>query len=813
MRTLVQDLRFGLRVLLKSPGFTAAAVVAVALGVAANTAIFSVVNAVLIQPLPYKEPSRLVMVWEMRKDREQRQNVLNPGNFLDWKEQADAFEDIAAFFDRRINLTGEGGEPQEVSIQYATPNLFRVLGVEPIKGRTLADEDAKPDSPAVVVISHGLWQRRFGGDPAIVGKTINLNATPATVAGVMPAGFQWFIRNRSLTAQPPELWSVYAFASTAQAQRRGRFMSAVARLKPGVTLEAAQTQVAQIAARYEAQYPQSNTNWSAEVVPLRDQLAGVLKPALWVLIGAVGFLLLIACANVANLLLARGAARQKELAIRTALGAGRWRVVRQLLTESVLLAGMGGALGLLLAWWGVDVLAALSPRDVLDLGAVRLNVPVLLFTLGVTLVTGVVFGVVPSLEASRVAPGESLKEGARGTTGGKRGTRLRGAFVVVEIALALVLLVGAGLMVRSFERLRSVDPGFRPEGVLTMRVNLPGVRYGEDAKVIGFFREAVGRVSSLPGVESAAAVNFLPFSGPAAATSFTIVGQPAPPPGQKPGTEVRVSDAGYFRTMGIPLRSGRSYSEQEVAEKRNVVVVSESFARKHFPGGEAIGQRVVVEMSQTPQPAEIVGVVGDVKHYGLEGEDKPTVYMPQADLVYPFMNLVVRAKGDPLSLAAAARREIQAIDAEQPVADVRTMEDWLADSVGRARFSAWLLGGFSLVALLLAAVGIYGVMSYAVAQRTHEIGVRIALGAQASDILKMVFSHGLALAGLGLAAGLVGAFALTRLMSSLLYQVSATDPLTYAAISAFLLFIALLACYVPARRAMKVDPMTALRYE
>jgi putative ABC transport system permease protein len=811
MKTLLQDVRYGLRVLAKAPGFTAVAVLAIALGVAANTAIFSVINAVLLEPLPYREPGRLVSLWEMNRARDAHQNVLSPANLIDWKEQSDVFEDVAAFLDNRANMSG-GGEPEEVVVQLVTPNLFPLLGVEPIKGRGFTPDDAKPGAARTVVLSHSLWQRRFGSDPEVVGKTFNLSGAPVTVVGVMPARFRWFIRKGSLTAAPAEMWQPFAL-SDAYRKRQGRFMSAVGRLKPGVTRERAEMELNHLAARLEQQYPDFNKGWGAELVSLRDQFAGPIKPVLWVLLGAVGFLLLIACANVANLLLARGASRHKEIAIRTALGAGRARVVRQLLTESLLLAVGGGALGLLLAWWGVELLLALSPRDVLDLGGVGLNVPVLVFTLGVSLLTGVVFGVVPAFEASRVAPSESLKDGAKGTTAGKRGGRLRGAFVVVEIAMALVLLVGAGLMLKSFARLRSVDPGFKPDNLLTMRVSLPVRKYKEDAQVIAFARQAAERLAALPGVEAAGAVNYLPFAGPGAATNFKIVGRPDPPPGEEPDTDVRVTDENYFRAMGVPLLRGRMYTAQESAERGRVAVVTQSFADKYFPGEDPLGKQLLVNMKEKPNPTEIVGVVGDVKLAALDEEPQPTVYWPHAELVYSNMTFVVRSKGDPSALGGAARSAIQSIDADQPVADMRPMTQFLAESVGRARFSATLLGVFALVALVLAGVGVYGVMAYAVAQRTHEIGVRVALGAQARDVLRIVLGQGMALAGAGLAAGLLLAFALTRLLSSFLFEVSTTDLATYATLTGFLLLVALLACLVPARRATKVDPMVALRYE
>src|SRR5919197_3360747 len=785
MRTLWQDIRFGLRMLAKSPGFTAVALVVLALGVAANTAIFSVVHAVLLRPLPYADASRLAMVWEYNRPRDKHQNTISPANFLDWQEQSDVFEEMAAYSDWRVNLTG-GGDPVEVPIQYATPNFFRVLGVRPILGRDFTAEEGKAGAPDVVILSYGLWRRRFGGDPKIVGQAVTLNGTPAEVVGVMPAGFQWFVRKSSFSGRPAELWSV--FHLTAQyRQRAGRWMSAVARLKPGVSLQAAQAEMNQIAARLEEQYPEFNKGWGVEVVPLREQFSGTIRPALWVLLGAVGFLLLIACANVANLLLARAAARRREIAIRTALGAGRLRVLRQLLTESLLLALAGGGLGLLLAWWGVELLVALSPRDLADIGDVRLNLPVLGFTLGLSMLTALVFGVVPALEASRLDANEALKEGAKGATGGRSRSRLRAAFVVAEVALALMLLVGAGLTVKSFVRLESVSPGFDPEGLLTMRLEVPIKKYKEDAQFIRFYRQVVERIGGLPGVEAVGAVSFLPFAGPGAATGFTIEGRPAPPPGEDMVTDVLVTDENYFRAMRIPVLRGRSFNAQEATEQRRVAVINESLARKYFAGEDPLGKRIVVDMKQENNPTEIIGVVGDVKLQSLDEELRPTVYWPQPELTYSFTSLVVRAEGDPEALAAAARREVQAVDPDQPVADVRTMNRLLADSVGRARFSALLLGLFAGVALVLATVGLYAVMSYAVAQRTHEIGIRVALGAQGRDILRLVVGQGLLLAAAGLAAGLAGALLLTRLLRGLLYEVNTNDPASYGVISAPLL--------------------------
>jgi putative ABC transport system permease protein len=751
------------------------------------------------------------MVWEQNRIKDKRQNVISPANFIDWQEQSNVFEEMAAYSDWHANLTG-GGEPVEVPVQYTTPNLFRLLGARPVLGRDFTPEDGRPDAPDVVLLSHGLWQRRFGGDPAAVGKTVTINGTPAEIVGVMPAGFQWFVRQGSFTGKPAELWSPFGLRAEHRV-RRGRYWSAVARLKDGVTPERAQAELGQVAARLEQQYPDFNAGWGVEVTPLREQFAGQIRPALWVLLAAVGFLLLIACANVANLLLARATARRREVAIRNALGASRWRVVRQFLTESLLLALAGGGLGLLLAWWGVELLVAMSPRDLLDVGSVGLDLPVLGFTLGVSLLTAVFFGVAPALEAARHDANEFLKEGAKGSAGGRRSRRLRAAFVVSEIALALMLLVGAGLAVKSFVRLESVGPGFDPDGLLTMRVELPPRKYRDDRKIIQFQRQALERIAGLPGVESVGAVSFLPFAGPGAATGFTVEGRPAPRPGEEAVADVRVIDENYFRAMRIPVLRGRGFTSQEEVEERRVAVISESLAKKYFPGEDPLGQRVRVSMKPDPQPTEIVGVVADVKSQALDEESRPTVYWPQAELPVNFTSLVVRAKGDPLALAAPVRREILAIDAEQPVADVRAMNQLLAESVGRARFSAFLLGVFACVAVLLAAVGLYAVMSYAVAQRTHEIGIRVALGAQGRDVLRLVVGRGMLLTLAGVGLGLAASLALTRLLKSLLFGVSETDPLTFALVALFMTGVALAACLVPARRATKVDPMVALRYE
>ena len=809
METLLQDVQFGIRMLRKNPGFTLVAIVALALGIGANTAIFSVVNAVLLRALPYKHANRLVVLWEHKRTSKRERNVVAPANFLDWQEQAQSFDGMAAFVDARFNLTGTGA-PVEVPAQVATGNLFDLLGAHAALGRTFTPADAEPGHDDVVVLSHDLWQRQFGSDSGIVGKTLTLNGRPVTVLGVMPASFKWFIKENSLTGKPAELWAPNKWTNR---QRMGRFMSVVARLKPGVTDAQAQAEMTTIASRLEQQYTDFNTGWEVRVVPVRTQLAGELRRPLLVLLGAVAFVLLIACANVANLMMARAAARHKELAIRTALGAGRGRMVRQLLTESVLLALAGGVVGLLLAVWGVEVLVALSPANLISKTDVGLSLPVLGFTFVVSLITGVGFGLLPALEAARSDPQEALKETERNNTGSPRSRRLRGAFVVAEVALALVLLVGAGLMMKSFLRLQAVNPGFDPNNLLTMRVLLPRAKYPDDAKRVAFFRAAVERMEALPGVQAAAVVTELPFAGLGSATGFTIEGRPEPPAGNEQVTDVRASDENYFRTMNIPIISGRTFTSQEATEDRHVVVINEALARKYFPNANPIGQRLVIDMNETNAPTEVIGVVGDAKYATLESEPRAMVYWPHPQLANSAMTLVMRTTNDPLSLAPAAQQAIQTLDKDQPVSDVRTMAGWIDESVARTRFGTLLLNLFAGVALLLVTVGIYGVIAYSVTQRTHEIGIRMALGARPLDILRLVVGQGLLLTFVGVVLGLGAAFALTRLLASLLYEVSATDPFVFAGLAVLLAVVAFVASYIPARSATKVDPLTALRYE
>ncbi|HSB12385.1 MAG TPA: ABC transporter permease [Blastocatellia bacterium] len=810
METLWRDLKYGARMLVKSPGFTAVAAIALALGIGANTAIFSVVNAVLIRSLPFRDPDRLVMVWENNRVRGNNRNVISAANYLDWQDQNSVLEQMAAFYDYRGNLTGMA-EPEELPIQNVTANFFDLIGVNSAIGRTFTSEEGQRGRNHVIILSNGLWKRRFGGDPGLIGKTIRLSEVDFTVIGVMPPGFDFFVKQGSLTGKHPEAWVPIAFSPNARV-RQGRFMSAVAKLKPGVTLAQAQAEMDRIAGNLEEQYKDFNAGWGVNLVPLKTQLVGTIRPALLVLLGAVAFVLLIACANVANLLLARAASREKEIAIRAALGARRSRVIRQLLTEATLLAALGGGLGLLLAMWGVELLLALTPKEIGLTGA-GLDYRVLGFTLAASLLTGLMFGLAPALQASRTNLNQSLKEGGRGASSGGRSHRLRGVFVVAEVALALVLLIGSGLMIRSFARLESVDPGFDAKNVLTIRLLLPANKYGQDPQVLGFFRQLVERVQSMPGVLSAGAVSFLPFAGPYAGTLVEIQGRPQPPPGEGLVTGVCVTDGNYFRTMQIPLKRGRLFTDQETSEMRHVVVINEAFARKHFPGEDPLGRRVTIYMKDANEPSEIIGIVGDSKHMSLDGEVEPMSYWPHPELVYSGMTLVVRTQSDPTSIAEPVRSLVLSMDKDQPVADVRTMEELLSESLSRARFSTLLLGIFAGVALLLAAVGIFGIMSYAVSERTHEIGLRMALGAQTRDVVGLVVRQGMLLSLTGIGIGLVTAFALTRLLATLLYEVSTTDPATFVVLSITLAAVAFVACYLPARRATKVDPMVALRYE
>jgi predicted permease len=805
--TLLQDVRFGARVLAKHKGFTAVAVLTLALGVGANTAIFSVVNAVLLRPLPYENSHELVQIWGTQPQLDTA--PMSPANFLEWREQNRVFERIAAYNGQNFNLSGVD-EPERIRAMRVSADLFELLRVRPTLGRAFLPEEDQYGDHRVVILSHALWQRRFGANPEIIGKALTLNDQSYVVVGVMPPDF-------SFPWTTTEMWTPIAFSPEERGTRDTNYISVIARLRPGVTLEQARSGMEALARRQQEQYPESNTGVGVKVISYKEQVVGDTRPILLLLLGAVGFVLLIACANVANLLLARAAGRRKEMALRLALGASRLRVIRQLLTESVLLALAGGGSGLLLALWGLNVLTALQPGNIPRLAELSIDRGALLFTLAVSLLTGIAFGLAPALQASKPDLNDALKEGGKGTNEASGRQRVRGLLVVSEIALSLVLLIGAGLMIKSFWRLIQVDPGFNPENTLTMVVSLPTSSYADTGRQVAFFQQAVERVGNLPGVEAAGVTTDIPLFG-GSSTGFDVGGRPPHAPGQRPMVEFRSVSPGYFRAMGIPLLRGRAFTEQDVGDAPGVVIINETLARRHFPGEDPVGKRL--GFSGPTDWREIVGVARDTRNYGLDEEVKPEAYMPYTQSAPGYlagsisgMILVARTASDPQSTVAAIKGEVRALDGNQPVYNIKTMEQYLAESIAQRRFNMLLLAVFAGVAVLLAAVGLYGVMSYMVSQRTHEIGLRMALGAQARDILVMAVRQGLVLIIIGIGVGLAGALALTRVMSGLLYGVGTTDPATFAAIVLLLAFVSLIACYIPARRATRIDPLIALRYD
>jgi putative ABC transport system permease protein len=804
MKTLWQDMRYGLRTLLAKPGFTLVAVTTLALGIGATSTIFSFVNGILLRPLPYRDAERLVLIDETAGKRGNLSMAVSFPNFVDWREQNQVFSGVAAYDDRSFALTGGDGEPEQLPGGIVSANTFELLGVTPALGRSFRPEEDGPDQADVVILSHGLWERRFGASPSVLNQSIVVNNRPRTVIGVMPAGFRF--------PETAELW-IPLTPEVKDWTRNDHGISAVGRLKPGVSLDQAQADMSAVARRIEELHPLTNEGMGITLTPMRDGLVGGYRKALLLLLGVVGLVLAVACANVANLLLARASARQREIAVRAALGASRWRVFRQLLTESLLLGAAGGALGLLLAMWGLDLLLAAIPVDLPFWMKFTLDWRVLGFAAGTALLTSLVFGVAPALQASRIDLNETLKEGGRGGAGASR-HRLRRALVIAEVALSLILLISAGLMMRSFLRLQQVNPGLNAENVLTLRVSLPSSKYDVPEKRQDFFRQLLERTRALPGVQSAGAISYLPLSGGGWGRSLTVEDHPVLSVGQAPSINHCVITPDYFRAMGITLLEGRDFTDADTRDSAKVAIIDERLAREYWPNASPLGRRVRFGPPENNEPWHvIVGVVGEVKHESLNLTERKSVYLPHAQVSIGGMALAVRTQSNPESLAGAVRAQVKELDPNQPVTAVSTMSEVVSRSVWQPRLYAILFGVFAGVALLLASVGIYGVMSYAVTQRTHEIGVRMALGAQRGDVLRLVIRQGMWLALVGVCLGALASVALTRLMQSLLFGVGATDPATFAGVAAVLTAAALLACYIPARRATKVDPMIALRYE
>jgi predicted permease len=806
--SVISDCRYGLRQFRKNPGFTAVAVLTLALGIGANTAIFSVVNGVLLRPLPFRDPSRLVLIAE-----ESSFSVISTSyeNYLDWRDQSHSFESMEATRGGTITLTG-AGEPERLNVRMATAGLFPMLGINALIGRTFLSEEDRPGGTPVALLSYGLWQRRFGGSPDAIGKTINLDSQPYTVVGILPGGFQ--------ILQPADVFLPFMPWAKSLPDDRNWHPGIIplARLKRGVSREQARVEMVEITKRLEQQYPDYNTGTSADVVGLQDQIVQNSRPALLLLLGAVSFVLLIACVNVANLLLARAASRGREVAIRTAMGAGRGRVIRQLLTESVLLSLAGGLLGVLMAWAALGALLRIAAGSIPQGTPIGLDPWVLAFTAIVSLFTGLLFGIVPALRTAKLDLREALNEGSRGSTAGPGQHRLRGTLVAMEIALAMLLLVGSGLLLRSFSRLQEVPPGFQPDHLLVADIPLSSTAYAKPEDRYQFFDRLVERAKALPGVRSAAAASFLPVSGGGSIIHFNIGGRPPKSPHEFVAAGYRAITPNYLETLGVPLQHGRLFTNGDYEKSPAVVVINTTMARTFFPNENPLGKRLQLGAlpDQQVPTMEIVGVVGDVRP-GLGVDPQAEMYLPyrQADLLLPVfqLSLVMRTAAEPTLQTAALRSALAEIDPNQPLVKIRTMEENMATTSAQPRFRAWLIGIFAMLALLLAAVGVYGVMSYAVAKRTSEIGVRLALGAQPLDVFTIIVGEGLRLALFGVGIGLILALALTRLLQSFLFGISAYDPLTFIEVSVLLTLVAAAASYFPARRATRVDPMIALRYE
>jgi putative ABC transport system permease protein len=812
MYPVLQNLRFGFRLFRKSPGFSVMALATLALGMGATTAIFSVVDAVLLKPLPFRDPDSLVVIWEKNAPQDRTRMFVAPANYREWQRQSASLEALAAIESMHANLTaGPNGRmvPEELRGERVTASLLPLLGVQPTLGRGFRPEEDRPGQANYVLLSHALWTRRFGADRSIPGKAIQLGNRSYTVLGVLPPDFE-------VLQAGVDVWLPLALDPANARVSAGRTLMVVARLKPGVSIGKAASELETVGGGLERSNPELNSGWRPSVYPLQEEVVGKVRDALLVLMAAVGFLLLMGCANVANLLLARAGSRRKEVAIRSALGAGRGAIVTQLLGENMLLAAGGGVLGLALARIGIALLEWVGPANIPRLTDARLDAPLFLFALATAVLTGLLVGIVPAVQISAGNVNAILTETGRGGSMSRSGRAMRNLLVVGEVALAVVVLIGAGLLMRSFAHLRSADPGFRPSGLLTARLPLAGGRNATAPRRVEFFGELLDQVRGLPGVMEAGAVNALPLSGLGVGSTFAVYGRPAPPPDRRPIGLLRAVTVSYFRTMGIRLVAGREFSADDGTASAPVIVVNRTLAQRFWPDGRepgtALGGRLILDQPNG-RVAEIVGVISDVKADRIEGEEWPTIYNPYPQAPAITMTVVVRTAGPPLAMAPVLEREVHRLDPEQPVADVRPMEDVVDRALAGPRFNATVLGVFALIAFVLAAVGIYGVISYDVSSRTHEIGIRMALGAQKGDLLRMVVGQGARLAGYGIVLGLGASFGLTRLMASMLYEVKATDANTFAGIALLLGGVALAASYLPSRRAMALDPVESLRHE
>lgn len=809
METLLRDIRYGIRFFIRNAAFSVVAVIVLALGIGATSAIFSVINSVLLKDLPFKNPAQLVSIYGNLTQLTKA--PVSAADYYDWKMRSQSFNGMSFFAAYGAhNLSGADHAEQLRSV-YVSADLFSTLGIQPIIGRNFLPDEDKPDHFHVVLLSHGLWHRRFGGDRNLVGKTINLDGLDYTVVGIMAPGFQFPLVGSDYPF-PADLWVPLPMTPKRIADRNTNYLGVIGRLKQGISIEKAQIEMDVIAKSMEQQYPATNTGDRILLVPYREDVIGKSRTTLFILFGTVVLVLLIACANIANLLLARAATRKKEMAIRTALGVSRGQLIRQLLTESMILSFMGGAVGLLIGTLGTRFLVLLSPENIPRLKETTLDFSVLFFTFAVSVLTGIIFGLAPALEIVKSDLNESLSEGDRGGSSGMTHAKARSSLIVIEVAMALVLLISSGLMIRSFVELLLVKPGMNPTNLLTLELSLPSKKYPDTKTQDAFFKTVVERTQNLPGVESVGGTSILPLTG-STTTIFSIEGKPAPPENLLPWAGLCFVTPNYFRTMSIPLIKGRDFTDRDDENTPDVVVINEKMAKQNWPNSDPIGQRIKIRYGTGTLTREIVGIAGNIRHLGLDQDSQPEMYMPIYQYPENFMFLVVRTKSNPMFLSKAIQDEVAVIDKDQPVANIKTMQNIFSSSVAPRRFSMLLITIFASLALALSAAGIYSVISYSVAQRNHELGIRMALGATSKDVLKLILGQGFKLVVIGTIIGLVGAFALTRLLQSMLFNVSTTDPLIFVVISFVLICFALLASYIPARRATKVDPMVALRHE